>query len=90
MRRFGAASVDSSSASTTGRAAIASTRTRKLIILKKIQRVEEDALTYEPDPKHVKLLWEGVKLTEESKGLESPVVKEERLDEARRWVWCGG
>ena len=35
----------------------------------------------EPDPKCVKLLCEGMGLTEESKGLESPVAKEEQRNE---------
>ena len=44
-------------------------------------RVEEGVLTCEPDPKRVKLLCEGMGLTEETKGLESPVAKEEQRNE---------
>ena len=43
--------------------------------------MEEGVLTYEPHPKHVKSLREGTGLTEESKGLESPVAKEEQRNE---------
>ena len=53
----------------------------KLVILNRILMVEEGVLTYAPDPKHVKLLCEGMGLKEESKGLESPVAKEEKRNE---------
>ena len=67
--------------------------TDMLVILNRILMVEEGVLTCEPDPKHVKLLCEGMWLREKSKGLEVASSqgrtkergRERRLDGATRF-----
>jgi hypothetical protein len=63
---------------------------KELRILNRRLRVEHDALVYEPDPKHVQLLCEEFGLQHNSKGLDSPFLKDEFKNMQDDWELDSG
>ena len=52
---------------------------KDMCILNRRMMVEGEFLTYEPDPKHAKILYEEMGLKDDAKGLGAPVAREDAV-----------